>query len=80
MSVVLGLVGHGEYYASPIAWGDKIILCAQRGIVLVLEDGDEMKVLHEHKLGEEIYATPAIAGGVLYLRSKDHLWAFGRKE
>jgi len=69
----------GEYYASPIAWGNKIILCAQRGVVLVLKDGDELTILKEHDLGEEIYATPAVVDQVLYLRSRDHLWAFGKK-
>ncbi|MEM7012767.1 MAG: PQQ-binding-like beta-propeller repeat protein [Verrucomicrobiota bacterium] len=70
----------GEYYASPIAWGDKVILCAQRGIVLVLRDGDEMKIVNEFDLGEGIYATPAIVDGVLYLRSDQNLWAFGMKD
>ena len=69
----------GEYYASPIAWGDNIILCAQQGVVLVLKDGDELAILKEHDLGEEIYATPAVVDQVLYLRSRDHLWAFGKK-
>ena len=70
----------GEYYASPVAWGDKVILCAQRGIVLVLETGDEMKVLSENQFGEEIYATPAIVDGVIYLRTDKHLMAIGRKD
>ena len=69
----------GEYYASPISWGDKIILCAQRGIVLVLKDADELTILKEHDLGEEIYATPAVVDQTLYIRSRDHLWAFGKR-
>ena len=48
-----------------------------RGIVLVLDGGDEMKVLGENDLGEEIYATPAIADEVCYLRTAGHLWAIG---
>ena len=70
----------GEYYSSPIAWGNKIILCAQRGVVLVLKDADELTILKEHDLGEEIYATPAVVDDILYLRTRDHLWAFGKKD
>ncbi len=68
----------GEYYASPVAWGDKVILCAQRGVVLVLKDAEELSIEKEYDLGEEIYASPAVVGQVLYLRSRDHLWAFGK--
>ena len=67
----------GEYYASPVAWGDRILLCAHRGTVLVLQAGGELNILAQNDLGEEIYATPAIAGGTLYLRTAAHLWAIG---
>ncbi|NOY01006.1 MAG: PQQ-binding-like beta-propeller repeat protein [Verrucomicrobia bacterium] len=70
----------GEYYASPVAWGDKVILCAQRGVVLILGSGDEMKVLGENQIGDEIYATPAIVDGVIYFRTDKHLLAIGKKD
>ena len=69
----------GEYYASPIAWGDKVLLCAQQGIMLVLKDAKELTMLKEYDLGEEIFTTPAVADKVLYIRSRNHLWAFGNK-
>ena len=69
----------GEYYASPIAWGNKVLLCAQRGVILVLKDAETMTILKEYDLGEEIYTTPAVADQVLYIRSKNYLWAFGKK-
>jgi hypothetical protein len=68
----------GEYYASPVAWGHHVLLCAHRGTVLVLQDGEEFKVLAQNEIGEAIYATPAIVDGTLYLRSAEHLWAIGR--
>lgn len=70
----------GEYYSSPAAWGDKVILCAKQGVVLILQDGEKLNVLAEHNLGEEIYATPAIVDGALYIRSREHLWAFGKRD
>lgn len=65
----------GEYFASPIAWGDGIFFFAQRGTILVLAKGDQFEILAQHDLGEEIFATPAISGNILYLRTADHLWA-----
>lgn len=68
----------GEFYASPVAWGKRILLCAHRGTVLVLEEGEALKVLAENDFGEAIYATPAIVDDILYLRSADHLWAIAQ--
>ncbi|MEM1442142.1 MAG: PQQ-binding-like beta-propeller repeat protein [Verrucomicrobiota bacterium] len=67
----------GEYYASPVAWGDQVILSSHRGIVLSLSGEDTFEVLAENEVGEAIYATPAVVDGVLYLRSAEHLWAIG---
>ena len=67
----------GEYYATPVAVGDHIIVCAQRGSVLVLQDGNELKVAARNELGESIFATPAVVSNTLYLRGENTLWAFG---
>jgi hypothetical protein len=48
-------------------------------VILVLKDAETMTILKEYDLGEEIYTTPAVADQVLYIRSKNHLWAFGKK-
>jgi len=34
-------------------------------------------VVAVNKLGENVRATPAVAGDTLYVRSAGHLWAFG---
>lgn len=70
----------GDYYASPVAWGNLVLLSSHRGIVLVLDGGDAFEVMAEIEIGEAIYATPAIVNGVLYLRSAEHLWAMGGGE
>ncbi|MAS96013.1 MAG: hypothetical protein CMO55_22645 [Verrucomicrobiales bacterium] len=70
----------GEYYSSPVGWGDKVIHCAKQGVALILQEGDELNVLAEHNLEEEIYASPAIVDGTLYIRTRDHLWAFGESD
>lgn len=68
----------GQYYASPIAADGKIYVASTTGLVSVLEAGDELKVLAKNDLGEAIAATPAIVENKLYIRTADHLWAFGQ--
>jgi len=43
---------------------------------VILESGDRLNVLARNNLGEEVLATPAIAGRVLYVRTAGHLYAF----
>ena len=42
--------------------------------------GAEYKPLAENEIGETVMATPAIAGGALYMRGGKHLFAIGAKE
>lgn len=70
----------GEYYATPIAVGDRLLLCSHRGVVLVLSLERQPKVVARNELREAIYATPAVVDGVLYLRTASHLWAVGAPE
>lgn len=66
----------GEYYATPLAIGDRILLCAKEGTAFVLQDGDKLSILTETQFEEEFFATPAFVAGTLYLRSDRALWAF----
>lgn len=63
----------GDYFASPVAGDGKIYFAAKNGFVVVLQDGPELKVLGKNDLGEEIIATPAIADGRLFIRTREHL-------
>jgi outer membrane protein assembly factor BamB len=67
----------GYYYSSPVAAGDRIYIASFDGAVVVLEAGDELKVLARNKLDEAILATPALAGGTIYVRTESRLYAFG---
>jgi outer membrane protein assembly factor BamB len=69
----------GEYYASPIAANGHLYFCSSKGTVTVAEAGETLKVKTRNVLGEPIFATPAIADDNLYVRTAEHLWAFGRK-
>jgi len=47
-------------------------------VSFVLAEGKEFKELAKNELGETVMATPAIAGGVLYIRGRNHLFAIGK--
>jgi len=69
-----------RYYASPIAGGGKVLIAGYSGVVSVLAAGPEQEPLATADLGEEILATPALAPGRLYLRTRGTLWCFGNAE
>lgn len=69
----------GSFYGSPV-WVDHRLYCiARNGEVVVIADGEEFRLLARVPLGEPSYATPAIAGGVMYLRTRSHLFSLGGK-
>ncbi|PYT15587.1 MAG: hypothetical protein DMG59_13340 [Acidobacteria bacterium] len=68
----------GYYYSSPVAADNKIYFASEEGVVIVLDGGEELKVLARNKLDGQILATPAIVDGKIYVRTEDHLYAFGR--
>jgi outer membrane protein assembly factor BamB len=67
----------GQYTASPIAAGDKVIAASVRGVVTVIQADDRLNVLAQNDFGEEVFATPAIVENKLYLRTTDHVYALG---
>jgi outer membrane protein assembly factor BamB len=68
----------GYYYSSPAAADNKIYIASEEGVVVVLDGGEELKVLARNKLDGQILATPAIVDGIIYVRTGGHLYAFGR--
>jgi len=66
-----------RYYASPVAGDGKVYLASRTGLVSVLQAGPDQEVLSVTDLEEEIAATPALADGRVYLRTKGTLYCFG---
>ena len=69
----------GEYYASPIAADDKVFVASLDGKVTVLKAGAQWEVLGVNDIGEPIHATPALAGGRIYVRTRGAVYCFGAK-
>ena len=69
----------GDYYASPIAADGKIFLAGRNGFVVVLADGPELKILAKNDLGEEIFATPSVADGRLFIRTRESVFCISNE-
>jgi outer membrane protein assembly factor BamB len=67
----------GYYYSSPLAADNKIYIASEEGVVVVLDAGEQLKVLATNKLDGSILATPALANGNIYVRTENRLYAFG---
>jgi outer membrane protein assembly factor BamB len=66
-----------EYYASPVAADGKIFLVSASGKVTVLKADAQWEILATNNLDEQVWATPAIAGGNLYIRTRNAMYSFG---
>jgi outer membrane protein assembly factor BamB len=67
-----------KHRSTPVASDGKIYLVGRDGTVAVVKAGTELEVLAKNKLQEEATASPAIAEGVIYIRTWKTLYAFGK--
>jgi outer membrane protein assembly factor BamB len=68
-----------RYFASPVAADNKIFIVSQAGVVTVLKPGGGREIAAVNELDDECYATPAIADGRIYIRTRTALYCFGRQ-
>jgi outer membrane protein assembly factor BamB len=69
-----------NYYASPVAADGKVFIASHDGVIAVLKAGPDQELLTANELQEDIFATPAIAYGRIYVRTVEALYCFGRSE
>lgn len=67
-------------YVSPVAVGDKIIAFTRHSGAYVFSTGDQFKQLAHNDLGDDsiFNASPAIAGGQIFIRSNAYLYCIGK--
>lgn len=68
----------GEFYSSPIWIQGRLYCISKRGQVVVLAASRKFEVLARTELGEKTFATPAVADGVMYLRTQSRLYSLGK--
>lgn len=72
----------GQDYASPILVGDKLILVTRSGLTHVWQEGAEFKPIATNQFVSDktrFNATPAVAGGRLYIRSDKAIYCVAAK-
>jgi len=65
---------HGTFSASLVAAGNHIYAVDEQGTVYVLAAGDRFEIVAENDMQGRVFATPAISGGELFLRTESHLY------
>jgi outer membrane protein assembly factor BamB len=66
-----------KYFSSPVAADDKVFLVGQGGQMSVLKAAGDWEVLRVNEMDDECFATPAIADGRIYVRTRSALYCFG---
>ena len=66
----------GQFSASPIGANDHVYLSSNRGVITVVKNTRDFKIVHQHDLRDAIHATPAIDQNTLYVRTEKSLHAF----
>jgi outer membrane protein assembly factor BamB len=69
----------GDYYAQPVGGDGKIYFVNHEGKITVIQAGEKWEVLSSGELDEKVVATPAIAGGHIFVRTDGTLYCFGVK-
>jgi outer membrane protein assembly factor BamB len=66
-----------DYYASPIGVDGKVYIASEHGKVVVLRAAGDWEILAINEFDADIYATPAISEGQMYIRTRNALYAIG---
>jgi len=69
----------GDCFSSPIRVADRIYCPTRNGEMVVLAASDRYEPLARFPLGEKTHSTPAVAEGVMYVRTLSQLAAIGGK-
>ena len=67
----------GGYTASPVAADGKVYFTSEDGDVFVIRAGPKYEELAANPMGETCMATPAISEGVIFIRTRSHLYGIG---
>lgn len=69
-----------DYYSSPVGVDGKVYVASEHGKVVVLRAAGEWEVLAINEFDADIYATPAISDGKMYLRTQNALYAIASRD
>ncbi len=67
-------LGPAKFTSSPWSYGGKIFCLSEDGETIVVQAGKPFKIVGKNELDEMALATPALAGGSLFLRTQSKLY------
>lgn len=68
----------GKYFASPIRVGDKVFCPSREGEMVVIAAAPDYRLIARCPLPEGTHATPAVADGMMFVRTYGQLFAVGK--
>jgi outer membrane protein assembly factor BamB len=63
------------FRASPVAFDGKILLTSEDGDTFVVRAGPKHEILGTNSVDEPVWASPALANGMVFIRGAKHLFA-----
>jgi outer membrane protein assembly factor BamB len=73
------LPGPGSYYASPVAGDGKVYFASENGVVSVVADEKDWRVISSHKFDRKIYGTPVLDRNRILIRAEDFLYCYEKE-
>jgi hypothetical protein len=67
-----------SFSASPVAADGRLYIAGEAGDVYVLRAGPEPELLAVQPMGETVMSTPAISGGLMVVRTLNHVFGLVR--
>jgi outer membrane protein assembly factor BamB len=66
-----------KFRATPLVAGNKIYFFTKEGKTVIVDAARTFHIVAECDLGEDTIASPAVAGGNLFIRTREHLYRIG---
>ena len=70
------VISSNPCYASIVLIGGNLYVVDSDGVISVIAAAPVFRKISEYKLNEPVYATPAIAGGSIWVRTDQSLYCF----
>jgi outer membrane protein assembly factor BamB len=70
------LPGSGRYFSSPVTGDGKVYFASEEGVVSVVANQVEWRVISSHPFHEKIFPTPVIDQDHIYIRTDQALYCF----
>jgi outer membrane protein assembly factor BamB len=66
-----------RFFGSPVAFGGFVALTSEAGDTYLVKAGPAFEIARINSVGEQVWSSPAIANGRIYIRGAKHLFAIG---